>query len=154
MTDDAIRLSDPAAIPERVMVGMSSSATAVRVLRAGARAAGVLRAARWYAVYVETPAERPGRIPQGAAHALADNIATAQALGATVVRVKASRPADGLIAFARREGVTHVVVGQTARSRLELIVRGSTLDRFLAEVSGAAVQVVSAGLVGSTSGVG
>ena len=59
-----------------------------------------------------------------------------------VVRVKAERPADGLIAFAQREGVTHVIFGQSARSRWELIWRGSTLDRFLSAVPDAAVQVV------------
>ena len=52
---------EPALIPERVMVCMSSSADAPRVIRAGARVAGRL-GARWYAVYVETPREAPGRI--------------------------------------------------------------------------------------------
>ena len=50
---------EPALIPERVMVCMSSSADAPRVLRTGARIAGRL-GARWYAVYVETPREAPG----------------------------------------------------------------------------------------------
>ena len=52
---------EPALIPERVMVCLSSSADAPRVLRAGARIAGRL-GARWYAVYVETPREAPGHI--------------------------------------------------------------------------------------------
>ena len=51
---------EPALIPERVMVCMSSNADAPRVLRTGARIAGRL-GARWYAVYVETPREAPGR---------------------------------------------------------------------------------------------
>jgi two-component system sensor histidine kinase KdpD len=59
-----------------------------------------------------------------------------------MVRVKAERPSDGLVAFAQREGVTHVIFGQSARSRWELLWRGSTLDRFLAAVPDAAVQVV------------
>ena len=50
--------------------------------------------------------------------------------------------AEGLIAFAQREGVTHVIFGQSARSRWELIWQGSTLDRFLSAVPDAAVQVV------------
>jgi two-component system sensor histidine kinase KdpD len=65
-----------------------------------------------------------------------------KAFGATVVRVKAERPFDGLIAFAQREGVTHVIFGQSARTRWELLWRGSTLDRFLGAVPDAAVQVV------------
>jgi two-component system sensor histidine kinase KdpD len=132
---------EPALIPERVMVCMSSSADAPRVLRTGARIAGRL-GARWYAVYVETPREAPGHIKTTDRDALQRNIALAEELGATVVRVKADRPADGLIAFAKREGITHVIFGQTARTRWEILLKGSTLDRFLEEVRDAAVQVV------------
>jgi two-component system, OmpR family, sensor histidine kinase KdpD len=135
---------EPALIPERVMVCMSSNAMAPRVIRTGARIAGRL-AARWYAVYVETPREKPGHIRPGDAEALQENIRLAESLGATVVRVRAERPSDGLIAFAQREGVTHVIFGQTARNRWELLWRGSTLDRFLAAVPDAAVQVVPLG---------
>ena len=132
---------EPALIPERVMVCMSSNADAPRVLRTGSRIAGRV-GARWYAVYVETPREAPGRISPEDRDALQRNITLAESLGATVVRVKADRPADGLIAFAKREGITHVIFGQTARNRLEILMKGSTLNRFLQEVRDAAVQVV------------
>ena len=132
---------EPAFIPERVMVCMSSNALAPRVIRTGSRIAGRL-GSRWYAVYVETPGERAGRINPRDAEALQQNITLAEALGATVVRVRADKPADGLIAFAQREGVTHVIFGQSARTRWELLVRGSTLDKFLGAVPDAAVQVV------------
>lgn len=131
---------EPALIPERVMVCMSSNALAPRVIRTGARIAGRL-GSKWYAVYVETPREKPGRSPRDA-EALQQNTRLAESLGATVVRVLAERPADGLIAFAQREGVTHVIFGQSARSRWELLWRGSTLDRFFGAVPDAAVQVV------------
>jgi two-component system, OmpR family, sensor histidine kinase KdpD len=135
---------EPALIPERVMVCLSSSADAPRVLRAGARIAGRL-GARWYAVYVETPREAPGHIRLRDREALQRNIALAEELGATLVRVTADRPADGLIAFAKREGITHVIFGQTARSRWEIVMKGSTLNRFLEEVRDAAIQVVPLG---------
>jgi two-component system, OmpR family, sensor histidine kinase KdpD len=135
---------EPALIPERVMVCMSSAVDAPRVVRAGARIAARL-GARWYAVYVETPHEAPERIRPGDRDALQRNIQLAERLGATVVRVKADRPADGLIEFAKREGITHVIFGQTARSRWEILLHGSTLNRFLIEVSDAAVQVVPMG---------
>ena len=135
---------EPALIPERVMICVSSSADAPRVIRAGARIARRL-GARWYAVYVETPREAPGHINQKDRDALQHNLALAEELGATIVRVKADRPADGLVAFAKREGITHVIFGQTARSRLEILMKGSTLNRFLEEVRDAAVQVVPLG---------
>jgi two-component system sensor histidine kinase KdpD len=132
---------EAALIPERVMVCMSSNALALRVIRTGARIAGRL-GSRWYAVYVETPRERGDRIGPRDAEALQQNIKLAETLGATVVRVKADIPADGLVAFARREGVTQVIFGESARTRWELLVRGSTLDKFLSAVPDAAVQVV------------
>jgi two-component system sensor histidine kinase KdpD len=132
---------EPAMIPERVMVCMSSNAAAPRVVRTGARIAGRL-GAKWYAVYVETPQEQPGKIRPDDSEALRQNIALAESLGATVVRVKAARPAEGLIAFAQREGITHVIFGQSARSRWELLWRGSTIDKFLTTIRDAAVQVV------------
>ena len=135
---------EPALIPERVMVCMSSNADAVRVLRTGSRIAGRL-GARWYAVYVETPREAPGRIAKETREALQRNIVLAETLGATVVRVKADRPADGLIEFAKREGITHVIFGQSARTRMEILMKGSVLNRFLEEVRDAAVQVVPLG---------
>lgn len=130
-----------ALIPERVMVCMSSNALAPRVLRTGARIAGRL-GARWYAVYVETPQKQPGRITRHDSDALQQNIRLAESLGATVVKVHAERPAEGLIAFAQREGITHVIFGQSARSRWELLWKGSTIDKFLGSVRDAAVQVV------------
>ena len=132
---------EPALVPERVMVAMSSYGAAPRVIRTGARIAGRL-GARWYAVYVETPGERPAHIHQDDLEALNQNISLAERLGATVVRVKAAKAADGLIAFARREGITHVIFGQSRRSRWEILWYGSVIDRFLREVPDAAVQVV------------
>jgi two-component system sensor histidine kinase KdpD len=132
---------EPGLIPERVMVCMSSSASAPRVIRAGARIASRL-GARWYAVYVETPREVPARIRAADREQLLKNIALAESLGATVVRATADRPADGLIAFAQREGITHVIFGQSSRTRMEILMKGSTLNRFLEEVKDAAVQVI------------
>jgi two-component system sensor histidine kinase KdpD len=130
-----------ALIPDRVMVCMSSNPHAPRVLRTGARIAGRL-GAKCYAVYVETPHEQPGRIRTDDSDALRQNLKLAESLGATVVKVHAERPADGLIAFAQREGITHVIFGQSARSRWEVLLRGSTIDRFLSAVRDATIQVV------------
>ena len=132
---------EPALIPERVMVCMSSNALAPRVIRTGARIAGRLGVEVVCRVCRDAAGATDSHQPEDA-DALQQNIRLAESLGATVVRVKAERPADGLIAFAQREGVTHVIFGQSARSRWELVMRGSTLDKFLSAVPDAAVQVV------------
>jgi len=133
-----------AVIPEKVMVCMASRGSAKRLLRAGSRIAGRL-SSDWYAAYVETPREEPGRIKPTDYAALQENIRLAKELGAKVVRLKGRRVADALINFARREGVTHVIFGQSARSRWDILLHGSIINRFLSEVRDAMVQVVPLG---------
>jgi two-component system sensor histidine kinase KdpD len=132
---------EQAAIPEKVMVAMASRGSAKRILRAGSRIAGRL-ATDWVAVYVETPREEPGRIDPHDYAVLQENIRFAKELGAEVVKLKGRRVADALIEFARHEGITHVVFGQSARSRWDVLLHGSVINRFLGEVRDATVQVV------------
>ena len=130
-----------AVIPEKVMVCIASRGGAKKLLRVGSRIAGRL-ASDWYAVYVETPREEPGRINPQDYVSLAESLRFAEELGAKVVKLKGANVADALIDFARREGVTHVVFGQSARSRWDILLRGSVINRFLNEVRDATVQVV------------
>src|ERR1700752_1276030 len=132
---------DQAVIPEKVMVAMASRGSAKKLLRVGSRIAGRL-ASDWYAVYVETPNEEMGRIKPDDYVALQENIRFAEELGAKVVKLKSRRVADALIDFARNEGITHVVFGQTSRSRWDILLHGSIINRFLREVRDATVQVV------------
>ena len=132
---------EQAPMPERVMVCMSSRGSAGKLLRTAKRIAGRL-ASDWYAVYVETPREEATRIRPEAHAALTENIRLAEELGAEVVKLKNRHVADALIEFARREGITHVVFGQSARSRWDILWRGSIINRFLNEVRDATVQVV------------
>jgi two-component system sensor histidine kinase KdpD len=132
---------DQAVIPEKVMVAMASRGSAKKLLRVGSRIAGRL-ASDWYAIYVETPGEEPGRIKPPDYAALQENIRFAEELGAKVVKLKSRRVADSLIDFARHEGITHVVFGQTSRSRWDILLHGSVINRFLDEVRDATVMVV------------
>jgi two-component system sensor histidine kinase KdpD len=148
-TDQAVKAHDyrtregleQVAIPEKVMVAMASRGSAKRILRSGARIAGRL-ASDWFAVYVETPKEEPGRINPQDFVLLQENIRFAKELGAKVVKLKGRRVADALIEFARKEGITHVVFGQSARSRWDIFLHGSVINRFLRDVRDASVHVV------------
>jgi len=73
---------------------------------------------------------------------LQENIRFAKELGAKVVKLKGRRVADALIEFARKEGITHVVFGQSARSRWDIFLHGSVINRFLSDVRDASVHVV------------
>jgi two-component system sensor histidine kinase KdpD len=132
---------EQAPIPEKVMVCLSPRAGAERLLRVGARIAGRL-ATSWYAVRVESPDEDARHGNAEEFQRMEEYQRLARELGAEVVVLKDKNVADALIEFAQQEGISHVVFGQSARSRLDILLRGSVINRFLAEIRDATVQVV------------
>lgn len=144
---------EQASIPEKVMVAMASHGSAKRILRAGSRIAGRL-ASDWYAVYVETPGEEMGRVKPEDHAALVENIRFAKDLGAKVVKLKGRRVADELIDFARKEGITQIVFGQSSRSRWDILIHGSVINRFLRDVRDASVHVVPLEIAKTNGGAG
>jgi two-component system sensor histidine kinase KdpD len=132
---------EQAPLPEKVMVCLSSRPGTERLLRAGSRIAGRL-ATNWYAVYVEkTDGDHQHGDPEGFAR-LEEYERMARELGARVVRLKGKSVSDTLIDFAQQENISHVVFGQSARSRFDILLRGSVINRFLAEMRETTVQVV------------
>ncbi|HTY82708.1 MAG TPA: universal stress protein [Silvibacterium sp.] len=132
---------EQAPIPEKVMVCLSSRPGTERLLRAGARIAGRL-ATNWYAVYVQTPDEDHRHGDPEAFARLEEYERMARDLGAKVVTLTGKNVSDTLIDFARQENISHVVFGQSARSRFDILLRGSVINRFLAEMRETTVQVV------------
>ena len=133
---------EQAAMPEKVMVCLASRGSAKKILRVGSRIAGRLADGDWCAVYVETPNEEAGRIAPETYATLQENISFAETLGAKVFKLKSNDVADALLKFARENEITHVIFGQSARSRWEIFWKGSIINRFLREVSDAAVHVI------------
>jgi two-component system, OmpR family, sensor histidine kinase KdpD len=111
-----------------------------RLIRVGARIAGRL-ATNWYAVYVSRPGDKHNSDPE-THQRIEEYERMARDLGAKVVKIVDKNISDALIRFAQQESISHVVFGQSARSRWEILLRGSTLNRFLAEVRDVTVQVV------------
>jgi two-component system, OmpR family, sensor histidine kinase KdpD len=131
---------EQAPIPEKVMVCLSTRPGTERLLRVGARIAGRL-ATNWYAVYVTKPDDKGHGDPE-AFHRLEEYQRMARDLGAKVVSLVDRNVSDALIRFAQQENISHVVFGQSVRSRWDILLRGSVLNRFLAEVRDVTVQVV------------
>jgi two-component system sensor histidine kinase KdpD len=131
---------EQAPIPEKVMVCLSPRPGTDRLLRAGARIASRLSTI-WYAVRVETPEDATSEDGEGR-HRMEEYQRLARDLGAKVVVLKDKKVSNALIQFAKQEGISHVVFGQSARSRMDILLRGSVINRFLAEVRDVTVQVV------------
>ena len=132
---------EQAPIPEKVMVCLSTRPGTERLLRVGARIAGRL-ATNWYAVYVTRPDDDKGHGDPEAFHRLEEYQRMARDLGAQVVSLTDRNVSDALIRFAQQENISHVVFGQSVRSRWDILLRGSVLNRFLSEVRDVTVQVV------------
>jgi two-component system sensor histidine kinase KdpD len=131
---------EQAPIPEKVMVCISSRPGTERLLRVGSRIAGRL-ATNWYAVYVTKPDDKGHSDPE-AHNRLEEYMRMARDLGAKVVSLTDRNVSDALIRFAQQENISHVVFGQPVRSRWDILLRGSVLNRFLSEVRDVTVQVV------------
>jgi two-component system sensor histidine kinase KdpD len=128
---------------QRMLVAMSSSPPyTAALLRKASRIAGRLNS-DWYCVYVQTPDERADRIDSSVQRTLVDNIQLAQSMGAEVVKLEGSDVPSAIVQFAVKRGVTLVVIGQSKRSRLHHLIKGSVVERLINNGAGLDVLVVS-----------
>lgn len=67
----------------------------------------------------------------------------AERLGATAVRLNATDMVADLLAYAKRNSITQIVIGRSAADRLTLWLGGSFSDRILAGAAGLSVTVIT-----------
>src|SRR5262249_3378224 len=129
----------------RGVVCMSSyPPRAAELLRPGSRGARRLHT-HLFVGYVETPDEAPDRIDAEAQRHLLENIERARALGAEVVRLRASDPVPALIDFARSHSVGLMLIGRSHQHGWRRLL-GRTPDiRVVREAPDLDVQVVALG---------
>jgi two-component system sensor histidine kinase KdpD len=127
---------------DRVMACLSSrSPNPHRLLRKAARLADRF-AAPWYAVYVQTPAERAERVTAATQRQLADSLALAQQLGGIPMPFSGPSFEAAVAAFAAEYRITHVVMGRTQRPWHQRWFGRTALDRLLQAVPGVDVTLV------------
>jgi two-component system sensor histidine kinase KdpD len=136
---------DVSASPDQIMVCLSSRGpNSEALLRYASRLAGRLNR-NWYAVYVQTPKERPTVIDGETQRMLTRALALAQQLGATVFTCSGEDVVRTILQFAKEYRVGHLVVG-TPGARLPLWrrLRGerSLVERLMAEGNGITVVVL------------
>ncbi len=112
-------------VGERILVCVSTSPFATRVVRAARRMAAGLRA-EWVVAYVETPAQ--ARLPQSERDRAAQHLRLAEQLGAKTVTLTGHNVADEIVAYARQKNVTKIVIGKPAGSRWREAVSGSVVN--------------------------
>ncbi len=88
---------------------------AERVVRAAARLAGQLNA-EWHAIYVETPSLQ--RLAAAKREKILANLNLAQTLGATTAVIADAQIAESVIAYARKNNLSKLVIGRDPIRRL------------------------------------
>lgn len=113
---------------ERLLVCVGANPAAARLVRSARRMAAGF-GATWIAAYVETPGN--DRLPAADREALTANLALAAELGAETVTLAGTSASEEILAYARRQNVTRIVVGKPTHPRWRDRLRGSMLDELV-----------------------
>lgn len=129
--ESAEKNSTPAAqfcnVHERVLVCISTYPNSAQLLRRGARLATVMRA-RLYALFVDHP-ERFLTRDESLYIETCENFC--REFGGEFICVKSANVADAIAATARQYHITQVIIGQSQKSRWELLWKGSLIQRLV-----------------------
>jgi two-component system, OmpR family, sensor histidine kinase KdpD len=115
-------------VAERLLVSVSPSPDAPRVVRAAKRMATALRA-EWIAAYVDTARPRP--LPEADRARLTETLRLAEQLGAETVTLTGTSISEELLAYARDRNVTRIVIGKPKRPLWRRLLVGSIADTLI-----------------------
>jgi two-component system sensor histidine kinase KdpD len=127
-------------VADHILVCVGPSPLSARLIRATRRIAAGLKA-EWVAVTVETPAQL--RMSERDRARVGENLSLAEKLGARIVRLAGERVADEVLAYARHNNVTKIVVGKPTHPRWRDFVYGSMLDDIVRGSGDIDVHVIS-----------
>lgn len=126
-------------VTDRVLAAVADKRSSGKLVRRAYQLARRLEGQLWV-IHVKPPAVLLS--PQGQA-AIDELRALTGELGGEFVEVGADDTADGIIQFANTHQITYIVMGQSLRSRLEEVVRGSIVNRIMRETRNIDVVIVA-----------
>jgi len=124
---------------ERIVVPVSGGPESATLMRRAARIASRRSSGAWQALYVTRQDGLTGTSPDR----LAGLAATAEELGGSFHTVVGDDPADAILAFARAENATQVVIGASRRGRVSALLRPGVGERVVAGSGDIDVHIVS-----------
>ena len=132
----------PWAAGERVLVCISEDPRSAGLVRATRRLADRLHAP-WTAMYIETG--RSTRLGNEERDRIADTLRLAMSLGGEAVTIPGGsrRIADDLLAYARTNNITQIVIGKSTRSRWFEILHGSVVHDLVRRAATISVHVIA-----------
>ncbi len=134
-------ISGPWAAGERLLVCISPSPLAEKLIRTTRRLADELNA-EWFAVYVEI-ASKPEINPVKREH-IGRTLQLAEELGAKSLTIAGRSIQEAVLDFAHKNNVTKVVVGKPLKPRWQELWKGSIVDQLIYASGDIDVYVISA----------
>ncbi len=128
----------PWATEERVIVCVRPSPVAAKLVRRGHRLAKRFQG-RFWVLHVRTHAQ----LGESGRRQVEQLFELARELGGETVELEGDSIGEEVLRFARDHRATFIVLGQSRRSRIDEIVRGSRIARIIREIDHADVLVVA-----------
>ncbi|MFZ0266097.1 DUF4118 domain-containing protein, partial [Caulobacter sp.] len=131
----------PWAAGERILVLVGGDAMSSSLVRAGRRLSDMMMDAPWTVTHIER-SDRSGPSPLAATR-LRDALKLAEQLGGSTVVMTGADIVATVMAYARRNNVTQIVIGKSADSRWDQLLGRSLAAALLREAKGEAIHVVT-----------
>jgi two-component system sensor histidine kinase KdpD len=126
---------------ERVMVCITHSQSAKKLIRRGARIAKRYKC-EWIVVSVNCTHFIAPKLTHKDWEMLENHYRLARQLGAEVVALTGKSVSEELSKFAAERHITQIIIGHSTRTKLETFLRGSTIDKLLKNTRTAEVHII------------
>jgi two-component system, OmpR family, sensor histidine kinase KdpD len=126
---------------ERVMVCISPSLSAKKLIRRGARIAKRYKC-EWIVVDVDCTHFFAPKLTQKDRTVLASHYKLAQQLGAEVVTLTGKSISGELSRFAAERHITQIIIGHSTRTKWQTFVRGATIEKLLKQTRSAEIHII------------
>lgn len=126
---------------ERVMVCISSSPNSKKLIRRGARIAARYKC-EWFVVSVDCTNRFAKKMTDRDKKMLQSHMKLAEQLGAEKVRLSGKSVSEVLSDFANRKHITQIILGQSTRTKIETLLRGSTINRLIRKVKNVEIHLI------------
>jgi two-component system, OmpR family, sensor histidine kinase KdpD len=126
---------------ERLMVCVSSSPKAKKLIRRGARIANRYKC-EWYVVSVYSTRLFFRIDEEEDKRMLLSHTQLAKQLGAETVELTGRSVSETLAAFANKKHITQIIMGQSSRTKVETFFRGSTINKLIKMVRNVEIHLI------------
>lgn len=127
---------------ERIMVCISPSSTAKKLIRRGARLATRYRC-EWYVVTVNCTNRFARKVTLKERQQLHGHFELAKQLGAETAVLEAKSVSGELARWANEKHITQLFLGYPKRTKLETLLRGSTVNRLIKKLNNVDIHLIA-----------